>query len=182
MLTAFQGNAELALVACKRDFLVEGEITKQLRLWMEKYKDLQQEFNWDNNDYLILSKSLFKQPGLFNSPINKIGEPTCVLFRKAIIKKAGCFREDLKQILDYEFYYRLLKKGDIAILNEKLAAFRLHPNQATVINKQTGLDEWELYEKILFNKFFWLLGRPNMKCLLKKSYPILFQLMKIFKL
>ena len=36
------------------------------------------------------------------------------IFKKEIINEVGYFRLDLKQILDYEFCYRTLKKYNIA--------------------------------------------------------------------
>ena len=78
-----------------------------------------------------MDNTLFGRLDFKKSPYNKIGEPPTVLFKKEIIEEVGYFDEQLKQVLDYVFYYRILKKHPIAILNKKLVSFRIHENQAT---------------------------------------------------
>ena len=57
------------------------------------------------------------------------------MFRKDVLEEVGAFRTDLKQILDMEFCYRLLKNHTISVINKELVSFRLHKNQASNTNK-----------------------------------------------
>src|SRR5690606_510544 len=47
MVPIFQENKNVELVACKRDFIVETIASNKVKEWIEKYKDLQAQF--DNN-------------------------------------------------------------------------------------------------------------------------------------
>ena len=157
-IRAIMNHSNIGLVACKRKFLVQGEVDSVIEKWIENYEDLQRNLDLPEGEVSIVTKDLFKTNKFLKSPLNKIGEPTTVLFKKSVVKEVGFFREDLEQILDYEFYYRLLKKYDIAILNQELVNFRIHPLQATNINRNQSIKDYELYKKILFKDFFWYLN------------------------
>ncbi|MHB1148659.1 MAG: hypothetical protein ACYC01_13835, partial [Lutibacter sp.] len=117
---------------------------------------------------------LFKHPLFLKSPINKIGEPTVVMFKKTLVNEIGYFNEEFKQILDYEFYYRLLLfKKNIAFINKELVTFRLHSQQTTNVNKNQGFQDYELFDKILYNNYFWLLNF-NDKLYFFKRYNALY--------
>lgn len=174
MTRLLEDNKGIALVASKRDFIVEANLNKDLEKWIQTYENLQSQFK-NESETLVLDKKLFRSDFFLRSPLNKIGEPSVIMFRRDILKKVGYFREDLKQILDYEFYYRILKEHHIAILNKKLVAFRIHDNQATNINKNNQLDESEQYYHLLYMQYFKYLNLKNMKMLLKKyNYLIQF--------
>lgn len=118
----------------------------------------------------MLDSKLFKSDTLFKSPMNKVGEPSTILFRKSLVDVIGFFREDLNQVLDYEFCYRVLKRNKIAIIENKLVKFRLHNRQTTVKNKGNdvyGVDH-KIYEQIIFDNYFWYLNGTTKKVLLRK--------------
>lgn len=167
MTKFLEDNKNIALVASKRDFIVESKLNEDLKKWIQVYGDLQFQFE-DKSHPLILDKKLFRSEVFLRSPLNKIGEPSVVMFRKDVLKKVGFFREDLKQILDYEFYYRILKRYQIAILNRKLVGFRVHDHQATNINRNNQLDESEQFYHLLYKQYFGYLNYKDMKILLKK--------------
>ena len=91
-----------------------------------------------------------------------------MLFKRKLIKKVGLFRGDLEQVLDYEFYFRILKYENIVILNEELVGFRLHRHQATNANRKKEIVDYAAYDKILFDSFFWRLSHVEQKRLLFK--------------
>ena len=68
------------------------------------------------------------------------GETVRQLFGKGFKEHAQDHfnQEDLKQILDYEFYHRLLKYYKIVVIENVLVKFRLHHAQATIVNKGQG--------------------------------------------
>ncbi len=67
---------------------------------------------------------------------NLIGEPTAVLFRRA---DAGAgFSADYLQLVDLEYWFRLLEGGEFAFVPEVLCAIREHDAQATRRSLATG--------------------------------------------
>lgn len=173
MVELLEHKKEVALVASKRDILLETGMTSALKKWLHTYENLQKEFDGNERELLILDKNLFLSENFMTTPLrNKIGEPSVVMFRRNVINTVGFFNEDLKQILDYEFYYRILKKHKVAILPEKLGAFRIHENQATNINRIVKIDDYEIYDQILYKDYFWLLNSKQQKKLFFKYHPI----------
>lgn len=184
MVDSIKSDQQICLVASKREIIIEdSHLNKDTERWIEKYGDLQDSLNLPlKNDMYILDASLLKSNEFFKHPRNKIGEPSAVLFKKDLVNMIGFFREDLKQVLDYEFYYRILKKQKIAILPKKLVKFRLHSQQATAINnKMNDILDYTKYDKIIYNNYFWYLNSKKKFELLKKHNRIINLLTKIKK-
>ena len=158
MVHFMEKNPNCGLVACKRSFISQEKPTDEIQDWIKQYKDLQVQFNQDNS-VLHLNDTLFEREDFLKGCKNKIGEPTATMFRKSILKKVGYFDEDLRQILDYVFYYRILKKYSIAILPEQLVRFRIHPDQATNVNRHRNISDYEDYDHILYREFLPLLSK-----------------------
>lgn len=168
LIFVLKQNKSLGLVSCKRKFLLEETPSEQLKNWIEKYKNLQEGVEFPGEEITLITKRLFRSDQFFKSPLNKIGEPSAILFKKSILREVGLFREDLEQVLDYEFYYRVLKQYKIAVLNEELIGFRIHAGQATNVNRYRNINDYEKYDQILYEDFFWYLNRSQRKRLLSK--------------
>lgn len=182
MVDVIENDHRIGLVASKRELIIEdSHLTEDTEKWIEKYGDLQGSLDLTlSNDMYILEANLLRSNEFFKHPRNKIGEPSAVLFRKEIVNKIGFFREDLKQVLDYEFYYRILKKHNIAILPKKLVKFRLHDQQATSINnKMNDISDYVKYDRIIYENYFWYLNYSKKFDLLKKHNRIVKRLLKI---
>jgi len=177
MVCVMEANAKVGLVASKRDFLIEDSfMNEEIKLWIEKYDDLQTTLNLPvGNAIVIITKALFNSIEFLKSPRNKIGEPSVVLFKKELISELGYFDENFKQILDYEYWYRILKHYDITILNEKLVSFRLHSNQATNVNKNQEISDYKLYDKLLYDEYLRLL-HPEVKKKLLRKYSMKYKM------
>ncbi|GGG53138.1 glycosyltransferase family 2 protein [Bizionia arctica] len=172
MIEVMENNPKLGMVASKREFIVDMDfLSDRIKKWIEKYSNLQKGLKFKTvNDIQIINHTLFRSKEFLQSPLNKIGEPCVVMFKKITLEKLGYYREDLKQILDYEFCYRLLKTQEIAIINEPLVKFRLHSNQATNVNRHSGTNDYETYDKILLKEYFWYLNNKTKIRLLRKEY------------
>lgn len=109
---------------------------------------------------------------LMNGPLNKIGEPTAVLMRKDCFDKIGYFDEGLKQTLDIEYWYRLMKYYRIGFVEEELVSFRLHDEQATFVNQHNKVDEKYLLSKKNYHSIFWQLHPKNKWKFFKKHSRI----------
>ena len=169
MVSVLQNNSSIKLVLCKRSILVEDLFkSDKTKYWVEMYGDLQSDLNLKvENGLSIIDKDIFKQDSFLIEPLNKFGEPSVILFEKNIINKIGKYREDLFQILDFEFCNRVILKYKAAVLNEKLVTFRLHLKQATNKNKGETSDLLK-YDDIVYKNYFWYLNTKAKKELLKK--------------
>jgi|SRR5690606_12862244 len=158
MVKVINSDDKISLVACKREFIISNYSNAQINLWIENFKDLQSDLILSKPNLYLLDKTFLKSEMFLRSPLNKVGEPTATLFRTSIVNKVGFFNEKLKQDLDFEFYYRILKHHQIAIINKPLVNFRIHPNQATNVNRTTSVNDKSLFYSILLKDFFWYLN------------------------
>lgn len=155
MVDAFKYDKKIKLVASRRKFIIESDSDNMIiKEWILNYQNLQQNLQNDvKKDFLLLDKSIFKRDDFRKSPLNKIGEPSVVLFKKSLINEVGWFNENLEQILDYEYWYRILKKNKILILKKELVSFRIHRQQATNVNRNIAINDYRLYDKILYKSY-----------------------------
>lgn len=72
---------------------------------------------------------------------NLVGEPSVVLFRKRHAARGFCPR--YRQLVDLEFWFCLLEKGDFVYTREPLCCFRKHAGQQTEVNDATDIGKWE---------------------------------------
>ncbi|WP_281238870.1 glycosyltransferase family 2 protein [Flavobacterium praedii] len=147
----------IGLVYCKRNIIFDSDNIDH-KNWIVINKNLHQ--NWSNlkiKEGFIEGNLYLKDLNLMREPLNKIGEPTAVLLKKECFEKVGYFSKNLKQTLDFEFWYRVMKYYKIGFLDEELVWFRLHPEQATFKNKFSYNDEIAILNKTLYSKLFWRL-------------------------
>jgi hypothetical protein len=160
-------------VECKRKILVEsGYQTLDTNRWVLYNSNLQKHYYPDKNGNVLLTKKNFSDIFFMNMPINKVGEPTATMFRTCIQKKIGLFHEEMKQALDIEYWYRILKISDVLILGDSLVSFRLHHGQATQANMRSKDNERHSLEKVLYKDYFWLISIQRRIKLFKKFHPI----------
>ncbi|MBZ9787852.1 glycosyltransferase [Psychroflexus sp. CAK57W] len=162
MLKVLEGDKNIGLVASKREFIISKDNDDKTQEWLDTYGDLQKHFS-DKKGDIVLTSQVFKSKEFFKTPKNKIGEPSVVMFRKSITDKIGYFDESLKQILDYEYWYRILKYNKIYIIDEPLVKFRLHHTQATAQNYMIKIDDYKRYPELLYKDYFWLLNYEHQK-------------------
>lgn len=169
MVSILEINPSIKLVVSKRNILVEDSFkSERTNQWIEMYGDLQSDLDLkQENGFSIIDKKIFKQNSFLIEPLNKFGEPSVILFEKSIVEKIGKYRDDLVQMLDFEFCNRIILKYKAAILNEKLVTFRLHLKQET--NKNIGKTSDLLkYNSIAYKQYFWYLNTKAKKKLLKE--------------
>lgn len=169
MVNLARKNEALGLVYCRRDFLLERK-DKRTKLWLSKYSDL--HIHWRNfkvkDKEIRDGKKYLKDPNFLKQPINKIGEPTAVLVKRECFKKIGLFDVHLRQELDAEMWYRIMKFYKVGFLDEKLVSFRLHSNQATQANLNKHIPDKKLMPSLLFKNLFWYLHPISKWKLLKR--------------
>ncbi len=172
MVDVLQNNPNIGLVSCKRNIIVEEDsMNMQTSEWIATYSNLQSQFDTNLGGNYLFTKDSFKHPDFFITPRNKIGEPSIVLFKKSLFDRVGPFREDLKQVLDYEYWYRILKEMDILVINEELASFRIHGMQATNVNRNKGTKDNKIFRRILYNNYMDFLSADKKRLLRKEFHP-----------
>jgi glycosyltransferase involved in cell wall biosynthesis len=179
MIEISERDNQIGLVYCKRSF-IENPIDKNHEKWLNKFTLLHS--HWDNlrvNTGYIKGEEYLKDRNLLKVPYNKIGEPTAVLIRKTSLIKAGYFNEDLKQALDIEMWYKLMKYFKIGFVNEELVYFRLHNDQASANNQAKGVREIEKLEIFAFKNLMFKLHPNNQWKLFKKYSMVGFYFRKV---
>jgi glycosyltransferase involved in cell wall biosynthesis len=96
----------------------------------------------------------FRKPGVhsgsevmvqcLNQTGNLIGEPSVALFRKR--DAARGFNLNYRQLVDLEFWFHLLERGDFVYSPEPLCCFRKHAAQQSEVNGAGGIGKWELFQ------------------------------------
>jgi hypothetical protein len=120
MLSHLEENPRAVMGATAR--LIIDENSQPVEVW----NPLRQHGLWRGPD--VITRCLWHDGNL-------IGEPSAVIFRR---RAAGrCFDLQLRQMVDLEFWFYLLSRGDLAYDPEPLCAFRVHPAQQTVQNRRS---------------------------------------------
>ena len=136
LVTAHKG-VEFAF--CARDLIIEAEVATDAltRTTVDKYKYPHK--GWTTLRVVQLGAELLADPKLLEQPINKVGEPTCVMFSRALFDRMhGGFDRELPHFVDIDMWVRMMSTCRVAFVDEVLAWFRLHLNQKTRENEAAG--------------------------------------------
>lgn len=151
---ALANNAKT--VACKRNLIIENENqdAEKIERWVSLFGDLQKDLDLEyHHQVTVIDKNILGAEELLIQPLNKIGEPIVMLIHKDIFTEIGYFSTELKQILDFEYWYRILEKFPIYLIDSPLVNFRIHFAQTTMVNDRDNLDEFEVYKDFLNKNF-----------------------------
>jgi glycosyltransferase involved in cell wall biosynthesis len=180
MLKLCLSHTNVGMVYCKREIIYDIRNPEHL-YWIQYNKTLHKSwFELNIEEGILEGLTYLKNRNLMNGALNKIGEPTAVLLKKECFDKVGYFNTELKQALDFEYWYRLMKFYNIGFIDEELVFFRLHPDQATFVNRRSNLDEMEIVKESLYKTVFWQL-HPERKWKLFKSQSEVGNLVRYFK-
>lgn len=61
--------------------------------------------------------------------------------RREVFRRFGGFRTDYRLAMDYEFWLRIAPHTRVSVIDEPLAAFRVHPGSASTRQAQAAFDE-----------------------------------------
>jgi len=126
MVAILERQPEVSLVGCA-SYVIDAHGDRL------KYRDsLGRSGTWNGKE--IIQRC-------FGTPGNIIGEPSLVMFRRS--QSGNGFNSRYRQIVDLEFFFHLLEKGDFSYIAEPLAAWRQHDNQVTSANQRSGLSAKE---------------------------------------
>jgi glycosyltransferase involved in cell wall biosynthesis len=125
-------DADVELMVCKRNFLIEGEPDADEKDYYEKrVRTLENTGHYMGNNFSaeIISKIAADHPSL-----NFIGEPSLTMFRKISLVKVGGFDRELRQICDLEFLLRIASVYGLRYIPLQLCIFRIHDSSTTSRN------------------------------------------------
>ncbi|OOG68168.1 glycosyltransferase family 2 protein [Algoriphagus sp. A40] len=170
LVSLIESQPNVALAACKRKILFD-KINLENESWVSKYADLQGSLERNIVGEYKLTKKDFNYAFFYIGTRNKIGEPSTVLLNKEYLNSVGEFRTDLKQDLDFEYWWRLMDKYTILITSKTLASFRLHPNQSTNKNKRNSIHDYLIIMSLILSKYIWKMPfKDSKKVLIKEIY------------
>lgn len=123
-LSFLKQHSDVSLVAAQREFIdANGKPIQNLRKGFRISEVLGQRDFYNFKE--IANSCLFPL-------VNIIGEPCAVMFRAK--DKGEGFSEKYKHLGDIDYWFRLLKLGDLGMIHEPLVFFRKHNNSATSNN------------------------------------------------
>ncbi|GAA4747145.1 glycosyltransferase family 2 protein [Flavisolibacter ginsenosidimutans] len=118
-----------AIAFCRRDFIVEANAPAATLAYIKIANKAEKVFSKG----LITPVILAQQVAMYGTE-NIIGEPTCLLFHKSVLQRAGGFDARFYQSVDFEFAVRAALLNGIAFTPETLAHFRIHGSSQTSTN------------------------------------------------
>ncbi len=99
--------------------------------------------------------SLVTQMVLLGGAGNYVGEPTCVMFRRQLALDVGCLRDDVYQLVDLDFWYRLMLRSAVRFVPQKLSV-RTHTGGTVSVSNVKTRRNWLDHLRILT----WLIVDP----------------------
>jgi glycosyltransferase involved in cell wall biosynthesis len=116
-VAALEAIPSAALVACRRDLIDSNGATV--------YSGGGLRWLLGQRTRIEVVRAIVRHGG------NPIGDPGCVLFRRAAFEAAGGFADDKPMLGDIDMWVRLLNHGDFVGQAQSLAASRLHEASLT---------------------------------------------------
>ena len=99
--------------------------------------------------------SLVTQMMLMGGASNWIGEPTCVMFRRQLALDVGCLRDDIYQLVDVDFWLRLMLRSAVCFVPQELSV-RTHSAGTESVRNAKARRNWLDQLRILT----WLIVDP----------------------
>ncbi|MBB2922889.1 glycosyltransferase family A protein [Cellulomonas cellasea] len=78
---------------------------------------------------------------------NPLGEPACVMFRRAALEAVGWWDDTYPYYIDAGTYAQVLLRGDLTVVDEPLAAFRVSASQWSVRLMRQQLEQAEGFHR-----------------------------------
>lgn len=154
MVTLAEQDAAIGLVFAKRQVLLAASAQDDPHCLFVYHGCQDVHAAWTQLIPVQPGDALLADPHLLEEPINKIGEPTAVLIRKAVFTEVGLFDPELKHLIDVDMWLRIMSRYHIGFIDRTLATFRLHPNQQTNRNFEAGatvVEGYRLCAKIIYH-------------------------------
>jgi glycosyltransferase involved in cell wall biosynthesis len=141
MAGVLERHPSVGLVFSRREILLEDPGDPRALAWKRTFGTL----------HLGLGPLGERNPGLALAwrcvrgglHVNRVGEPTAVMVRRACFERLGVFDGRLRQLVDWEMWLRVMVAYDIGFVDEALATFRVHAASATEENVRARRDRFD---------------------------------------
>lgn len=141
-------QAEVELMVCKRNFLIDKVTTEDERdYYARRVRTLENTGYYRSNNF---SADVISIIAANNPSMNFIAEPSLTMFRRISIEKVGMFDPELKQICDLEFFLRIASVFGLRYIPQQLCTFRIHGASTTEKNVNSNNYYVEHIEASLF--------------------------------
>ena len=148
MVAALRRHDSAGMVFSRRR--VEAEFdTPAARAWIQKYGALHHGFS--SVEGLNQGMKLLREI-VVGGVENWIGEPSCVMVRRACLERLGGSNPRLYVLPDLELWMRIMTSYDVAFIDEVLCTYRHSPQSRSgfVVRGQMGwLDRLWIYEMLM---------------------------------
>jgi glycosyltransferase involved in cell wall biosynthesis len=152
MVAVAETDPDVGLVYCRRRILYDAE-DQEHREWMQHFAILHTAWaEVEVKEGIMYGRDLLGDPALWRTPRNKVGEPVAVMCRRSVFDTIGYFDERSHQVLDYLQWYRIMTRYKVAFIDEELAAFRLHGDQASNRNQAFKETERRLEKELMYRE------------------------------
>ncbi len=144
MVALASTGQHIGLVFSRRELRIEASASNRKALQRLAAMIADSHRQWPHLQTIQAGTDLLSYPRVLHSYLNKIGEPSCVLIRRDVFERVGFFNPEYQQLVDLEFWLRIMLHYHIGFVDRELATFRLHDEQQTLHNIQRGIavDEW----------------------------------------
>lgn len=154
MVNLAEQDQEIGLVFSPRKLITATNYPHEaISLVNHEAKDVHK--GWSNLQSIQFGRELLQNLNILEHPINKIGEPSTVLIKKAAFDTLGIFNTELCQLVDLEMWLRIMSQYKIGFINRTLSSFRIHAQQQTQINSASQetllLDYQRFFQTIYTN-------------------------------
>lgn len=95
-------------------------------------------YTWPHNGLKRALLKLFFRPFMFYS--NLIPHPSTYVM-KSVFQRHGGFDEQYKVVMDYDFWFRVLRHEKVFVTDEVLSVYRFHPDTVSTTQMALGLAE-----------------------------------------
>lgn len=155
MVARVQEDKKIGMVFSRRGLIVEEHLTRSRIVKKLIIGSTDLHTGWTQLQPIQSGTDLLADPKLFYGNLNKIGEPSCVLLRREIFSQIGDFHPSCGQLVDLEFWYRVMMLYHVGFVDRELAQFRIHAHQQSLRNHTTGQagEDWKQF-------FLWLWTVP----------------------
>jgi len=137
MVQLFEKYPRVGMVFSPRDVRLDNQADPKAVAWKKQFGTLHTRFT--SLREVNRGKELFDQWFAHRFARNWIGEPSCVMLRKACVERIGMFNTRMRQLADLEMWARLTYFYDVGFIEEPLSAFTFHTGSATSLNIERGL-------------------------------------------
>jgi glycosyltransferase involved in cell wall biosynthesis len=182
MTTCALLDRNISLVLCERNILFDKNtgIDLWVNKWLKSYSNLFEKWPIEIKD-IHCGNDLLRRIDISKLNENKFGEPTCALIKKSDLENISGFDLSLKQLLDLEGWYRLIRDRKVFFINENLASFRLHENQESLRFSKSDNYEGSTFDGLVFQHCYDQLNIKTRALLfLKINHLFIFRIVNFF--